>query len=118
VAGSPELYPEFVRTSAVPTLLALLSHENSDIACDVIELFQELTDSDAVEDSVRLSVGHCPSVGRPIELFQELANSDAVEDSVRLSIGLSVRPLPHRVLPGAGSGILCVAANLGTSVEF
>ena len=54
VAGSPELYPEFVQTAAIPTLLTLLSHENTDIAGDVIELFQQLTDGDVVEDSVRL----------------------------------------------------------------
>ncbi|GAB4821117.1 hypothetical protein N2152v2_008163 [Parachlorella kessleri] len=51
IASSPELYPELARSTAIPTLLALLNHENSDIAADVIELFQELTDADVVEDS-------------------------------------------------------------------
>lgn len=40
-------------TSAVPTLLALLNHENSDIAADAVEVLSELTDADAVEDAVR-----------------------------------------------------------------
>lgn len=34
----------------VPTLLAVLGHENVDIACDMFELFSEITDADAVED--------------------------------------------------------------------
>ena len=53
VAGSPELYPEFVKLGAVENLMALLSHENTDIAADVIDLFQQLTDADVIEDSVR-----------------------------------------------------------------
>lgn len=52
IASSPELYPELARSGAIPTLLSLLNHENGDIAADVIELFQELTDADVVEDSV------------------------------------------------------------------
>lgn len=52
IAGNPELYPELIRLNAIPSLLNLLSHENADIAGDVIELLNELTDSDVVEDSV------------------------------------------------------------------
>eukprot|EP00884_Botryococcus_braunii_P022431 jgi/Botrbrau1/8872/Bobra.50_2s0028.1 len=51
IAGNPELYPELIRLNAVPPLLNLLSHDNADIAGDVIELLNELTDSDVVEDS-------------------------------------------------------------------
>lgn len=52
VAGSPELYPDFVKSGAVENLMALLSHDNTDIAADVLELFQQLTDADVIEDSV------------------------------------------------------------------
>ena len=52
VAASPELYPDFVRTGVVEHLMALLSHENTDIAADVLELFNQLTDADVIEDSV------------------------------------------------------------------
>ena len=45
VAGSPELYPIMVEMGCIPTLLACLSHENTDIAADTIELFSELTGS-------------------------------------------------------------------------
>lgn len=66
IAGNPELYPELIRLNAIPSLLNLLSHENADIAGDVVELLNELTDSDVVEDSVRallpwLAQPRCPS---------------------------------------------------------
>ena len=54
VAGSPELYPDFVKLGAVENLMALLNHDNTDIAADVIDLFQQLTDADVIEDSVSL----------------------------------------------------------------
>lgn len=52
IAGSPELYPDFVRTSTVETLLTLLTHQNTDIVADVIGVFEDLTDADVIEDSV------------------------------------------------------------------
>ena len=49
LAGHPELYPEFVRLNAVPSILGLFTHDNPDIAADAVELLHELTDADAVE---------------------------------------------------------------------
>jgi hypothetical protein len=49
LAGYPDLYPEFVRLNAVPSILALLAHDNPDIAADAVELLHELVDADAVE---------------------------------------------------------------------
>ncbi|KAF5026377.1 hypothetical protein F66182_1505 [Fusarium sp. NRRL 66182] len=47
----PELYPEFVKTGCVASLVSLLAHENTDIAIDAIEIMGELTDEDvAAED--------------------------------------------------------------------
>ena len=40
------------RSSAVPTLLALLNHENGDVAADAVEVLSELTSGDVVEDAV------------------------------------------------------------------
>ncbi|KAL7420182.1 hypothetical protein Q5752_005148 [Cryptotrichosporon argae] len=42
----PLYYPELVRSGAAALLAGLLSHENTDIAIDVIEVLQELTDED------------------------------------------------------------------------
>lgn len=39
-------YPELVSSGAVGQLANLLSHENTDIAVDVVEVLQELTDED------------------------------------------------------------------------
>ena len=42
-----ELYPEFVKSGSVGSLVALLAHENTDIAIAVCEVLEELTDEDA-----------------------------------------------------------------------
>ncbi|KAJ5096335.1 hypothetical protein NUU61_005691 [Penicillium alfredii] len=42
----PELYPEFAKMGCVGSLASLLSHENADIAIDVIQIVSELTDED------------------------------------------------------------------------
>jgi beta-catenin-like protein 1 len=51
LAGAPELYPDLVASNTVPSIVNLLSHENSDIANDVVQLLQDLTDEDALEDN-------------------------------------------------------------------
>ena len=55
IAGTPELYPDLVRTKTKQTLLALLVHQNTDIVADVIGVFEDLTDADVIEDSVSFS---------------------------------------------------------------
>lgn len=42
----PELYEEFAKLGCVGSLVSLLSHENTDIAIDAIEIINELTDED------------------------------------------------------------------------
>ncbi|XP_034941278.1 beta-catenin-like protein 1 [Chelonus insularis] len=51
VATNPELYPVMVELGAIPSLLELLSHENTDIAVGVVDLLQELTDVDILHES-------------------------------------------------------------------
>ncbi|XP_010549882.1 PREDICTED: beta-catenin-like protein 1 [Tarenaya hassleriana] len=51
LAGAPELYPEIVALNTVPSIVNLLSHDNADIANDVVQLLQDLTDEDALEDN-------------------------------------------------------------------
>jgi beta-catenin-like protein 1 len=43
-------FPEMVRSGAVARLVGLLSHENADIAIDVVEVIHELTDEDNEAD--------------------------------------------------------------------
>ncbi|XP_014215236.1 beta-catenin-like protein 1 isoform X2 [Copidosoma floridanum] len=51
VATNPELYPQMVELNVVPSLLELLSHENTDIAVGVVDLLQELTESDVYNEA-------------------------------------------------------------------
>lgn len=39
-------YPEIIKAGSVALLTSLLSHENTDIAIDVVEVIRELTDED------------------------------------------------------------------------
>ena len=48
LATAPELYPLVARLKGSTTLLGLLTHENSDVAIDVVELLHELCDPDVV----------------------------------------------------------------------
>ncbi|KAK9950615.1 hypothetical protein M0R45_006096 [Rubus argutus] len=51
LAGAPELYPELVGLNTVPSILNLLSHDNTDIAIDVVQLLQDLTDEDVLDEN-------------------------------------------------------------------
>jgi beta-catenin-like protein 1 len=51
LAQVPEVaYPLLVSSGQLEVLVGLLSHENADIALDVIELIHELTDEDVGEE--------------------------------------------------------------------
>ncbi|KAI8994501.1 Catenin-beta-like protein [Pilobolus umbonatus] len=43
---APQMYKEFVNIGSTVSLVSLLSHENTDIAIDAIDLINELTDED------------------------------------------------------------------------
>lgn len=51
LAGGPELYPDLVSLNAIPSILGLLNHDNTDIAIDVVGLIQDLTDEDVLDDN-------------------------------------------------------------------
>lgn len=51
LATVPELYIVAVEQKLVPTLLGLLAHDNTDIAVAVVNLLQELTDIDTLNES-------------------------------------------------------------------
>ncbi|XP_055301947.1 beta-catenin-like protein 1 [Sitodiplosis mosellana] len=53
VATVPDLYPLLVDPlNAIPSLLELLAHQNTDISVAVIDLLQELTDVDILHESL------------------------------------------------------------------
>ena len=49
ISTVPEHYPILVNTNIVQTLCGLLTHDNSDISIAVVDLLQELTDTDNEE---------------------------------------------------------------------
>ncbi|KAM7278570.1 hypothetical protein ACFE04_005704 [Oxalis oulophora] len=51
LAGGPELYPDLVNLNAVPSIVGLLAHDNTDIAIDVVQLLQDLTDEDVLDEN-------------------------------------------------------------------
>lgn len=46
LSDHPDLYEEFANLGCVSSLVSLLSHENTDIAIDAIEIINELIDDD------------------------------------------------------------------------
>lgn len=51
IATVPDLYPIMVELQAIPSMLELLAHENTDMAVAVVDLLQELTDVDILNES-------------------------------------------------------------------
>lgn len=51
IATVPDLYPTFVELNGVSSLLELLSHPNGDISIAVVDLIQEMTDTDVLHES-------------------------------------------------------------------
>ncbi|KAH9625791.1 hypothetical protein KSS87_006035 [Heliosperma pusillum] len=51
LAATPDLYSEFVNLNAIPSVIGLLNHDNVDIAIDVVNLLQDLTDEDVLDDN-------------------------------------------------------------------
>lgn len=51
-------YPELISSGVMSIFANLLSHENTDIAVDVVEVLQELTDEDIGQDEDGLEGGN------------------------------------------------------------
>ena len=51
IATVPDLYPMMVGLNCIPSFIGLLTHENTDIIVEVIDLVQELTDIDTMQES-------------------------------------------------------------------
>jgi beta-catenin-like protein 1 len=51
LAQTPSLaYPEIMKSGALQLIIGLLSHENIDVVIDAIELINELTDDDSIQE--------------------------------------------------------------------
>jgi hypothetical protein len=73
----PLFYPELVKSGTIALLAGLLSHENTDIAIDVVEVIQELTDED---------------VGAEVDDLEE----DEVASATRIAMGGLIDELVSR----------------------
>ncbi|KAL9890964.1 beta-catenin-like protein 1 [Glossina fuscipes fuscipes] len=51
VAAVPDLYPTLVELNGIPSILELLSHPNTDVAVAIVDLLQEITDVDILNES-------------------------------------------------------------------
>lgn len=80
----PLFYPELVKSGALALLANLLSHENTDIAIDVIEIIQELTDEDVgaeVDDLAEDEAG-----GSGMATKTRMAMGELIDELVRLTL--------------------------------
>ena len=84
----PELYAEFARLGCASSLVALLAHENTDIAIDAIEVLGELTDEDVEAEELqwRVLVDAMIDAGVVELLTQNLARLDEEAESDRTGV--------------------------------
>lgn len=83
-----ELYAEFAKQGCLRSLVALLAHENTDIAIDTIEVLGELTDEDVEVDETqwRALVDAMLDAGVIELLTQNLARLDEEAESDRAGV--------------------------------
>jgi beta-catenin-like protein 1 len=75
LAEHSELYEEFAKLGCAGSLVALLSHENTDIAIDAIEIINELTDEDVDAEQTQWLALVDSMVRYNLHLFACLSNS-------------------------------------------
>lgn len=103
VAADPNtLYPMLIDSPAVATLASLLSHDNTDIAMEVMDLLQELTDAGRQDGLVGFRPPPCISPVVPATLLVH-----AVSRTAATAAGaLCAQPCPphaalHWVMPSS-----------------
>lgn len=95
VAASPSLFPLLFETGAFDILTSLLSHANTDLAIDAMEVFSELTEADSVMEAPdpqavvdQLVGGHFPEI--VVDLLCRLKEDGSEDDALGISSCLSV----------------------------
>ena len=82
LATQPELYHFIVELNIVPTLLGLLSHENTDVSCAVVGLLQELTDLDDIQEMDDVAVLMDALINGQI-IAQLVSNMERLDETVK-----------------------------------
>lgn len=83
VATVPDLYPILVELNAIPSLLELLAHQNTDISVAVIDLLQELTDVDILHESLEGAEVLISSLRKQQVCALLVQNLDRLDETVR-----------------------------------
>lgn len=84
----PDLYAEFAKLGCVASLVSLLSHDNTDIAINAMEILSELTDEDVQADPSQWNalVSAMLHSDLPDLLTQNLSRLDESNDSDRSGV--------------------------------
>ncbi|OEH80581.1 beta-catenin family protein [Cyclospora cayetanensis] len=95
VAADPSLFPLLFESGAFEVLTSLLSHANTDLAVDVVEVFSELTEADSVMEAPdpqavvdQLVGSHLPEM--VVDLLCRLKEDGSEDDALGISSCLSV----------------------------
>lgn len=83
VATVPDLYPMIVQLNAVPSLLELLSHQNTDISVAILNLLQEMTDVDILHESMEGAHVLIDALRQQQACALLVQNLDRLDESVR-----------------------------------
>ncbi|KAL8971481.1 MAG: hypothetical protein Q9197_003252 [Variospora fuerteventurae] len=88
LSDHPDLYGEFAKLGCGASLVSLLSHENTDIAIDAIEIINELTDEDveAEHDQWDLLVDAMLEADLLSLLYDNIARLDEENESDRAGV--------------------------------
>eukprot|EP00271_Cylindrocystis_brebissonii_P004227 TRINITY_DN15853_c0_g1_i1.p1 TRINITY_DN15853_c0_g1~~TRINITY_DN15853_c0_g1_i1.p1 ORF type:complete len:561 (+),score=122.73 TRINITY_DN15853_c0_g1_i1:530-2212(+) len=78
LAGAPVLYTQLVNLNAVSSIAGLLSHENTDISVDVVNLLHELTDEDVILGTEE-DENNAEAEAGLLALVEALVNCNALE---------------------------------------
>lgn len=83
VATVPDLYPLIIQLNAVPSLLELLSHQNTDISVAILNLLQEMTDVDILHESQEGAQALIDALRKQQACALLVQNLDRLDESVR-----------------------------------
>ncbi|XP_022658966.1 beta-catenin-like protein 1 isoform X2 [Varroa jacobsoni] len=83
VATHPELYPILVQHNTLESLLSLLGHENSDIAIAAVDLLQEMTDVDTLNESEEGALALVDSLIEKRVAFQLVENMQRLNETIK-----------------------------------
>lgn len=82
ISTQPELYKILVDLNVLPTIMGLLSHENTDISSAIVSFLQELSDLDNIEEIANVSTLLDAFIDGQI-ISQLVSNMERLDESVK-----------------------------------